>query len=290
MTTSGIGADEEMHHVTPSTRSASTAAGGNGAAGRRRSPLQGFHRPCGRGTGRPSGCGDGLQDGPPLGNNEKMKDDPLMAGRRLAVARLRVGSAGDLAAGCGPTGRVLVYLCQRRIHPRSSDPRRHRGTVQEYDTGHSGRDTWRRLPGEPRPARLWRARNCRYCDFQRICPTNKLALWARKGDSPEAAAYKMLSRRRPRRRCGRGRGMMQLEQPSDQPRRDRIQQGLDENLFVEAGAGTGKTTALVGRIVTLIASGAAEMAGLAAITFTRGRRRGTAGSGAPGPRECFRGR
>ena len=54
----------------------------------------------------------------------------------------------------------------------------------------------------------------------------------------------------------------------DQQHRDRIQQSLDENLFVEAGAGTGKTTALVGRIVTLIASGAAEMAGLAAITFT----------------------
>ena len=64
------------------------------------------------------------------------------------------------------------------------------------------------------------------------------------------------------------RGMMQHDQPADQQHRDRIQQNLDENLFVEAGAGTGKTTALVGRIVTLIASGAAEMAGLAAITFT----------------------
>ena len=62
--------------------------------------------------------------------------------------------------------------------------------------------------------------------------------------------------------------MIQHDQPADQQHRDRIQQSLDENLFVEAGAGTGKTTALVGRIVTLIASGAAEMAGLAAITFT----------------------
>ncbi len=62
--------------------------------------------------------------------------------------------------------------------------------------------------------------------------------------------------------------MTQQHQPADQQHRDRIQQSLEENLFVEAGAGTGKTTALVGRIVTLIASGAAEMAGLAAITFT----------------------
>ena len=62
--------------------------------------------------------------------------------------------------------------------------------------------------------------------------------------------------------------MTQQDLPADQQHRDRIQQSLDENLFVEAGAGTGKTTALVGRIVTLVASGAAEMAGLAAITFT----------------------
>ena len=54
----------------------------------------------------------------------------------------------------------------------------------------------------------------------------------------------------------------------DQKHRDRIQSSLDENLFVEAGAGTGKTTALVGRIVTLITSGRGKMAGLAAITFT----------------------
>ena len=62
--------------------------------------------------------------------------------------------------------------------------------------------------------------------------------------------------------------MMQHHQLADQQHRDQIQQSLEENLFVEAGAGTGKTTALVGRIVSLIASGAAEMAGLAAITFT----------------------
>ena len=62
--------------------------------------------------------------------------------------------------------------------------------------------------------------------------------------------------------------MTQQTPTADQQHRDRIKSGLDENLFVEAGAGTGKTTALVGRIVTLIASGKAEMHGLAAITFT----------------------
>lgn len=56
--------------------------------------------------------------------------------------------------------------------------------------------------------------------------------------------------------------------PSDQEQRERIASALDETLFVEAGAGTGKTTALVSRIVSLITSGKATVDGIAAITFT----------------------
>ena len=55
---------------------------------------------------------------------------------------------------------------------------------------------------------------------------------------------------------------------TDQQARDRIAQSLDETLFVEAGAGTGKTEALVGRIVNLIASGDVAASEIAAITFT----------------------
>lgn len=55
--------------------------------------------------------------------------------------------------------------------------------------------------------------------------------------------------------------------PSDQPERDRITTALDETLFVEAGAGTGKTTALVDRIVSLVRAGVG-IGALAAITFT----------------------
>jgi ATP-dependent helicase/nuclease subunit A len=43
---------------------------------------------------------------------------------------------------------------------------------------------------------------------------------------------------------------------------------LGVTLFVEAGAGSGKTTALVSRIVALIAGGRAQVTGIAAITFT----------------------
>ena len=54
---------------------------------------------------------------------------------------------------------------------------------------------------------------------------------------------------------------------ADQAARDRIATALDETLFVEAGAGSGKTKSLVDRIVALIDAGT-EMRHIAAITFT----------------------
>ena len=50
--------------------------------------------------------------------------------------------------------------------------------------------------------------------------------------------------------------------------RERLLTERDRTFFVEAGAGTGKTTVLVGRIVNLVAAGCVDMASLAAITFT----------------------
>lgn len=51
--------------------------------------------------------------------------------------------------------------------------------------------------------------------------------------------------------------------------RDRIASDLEANLLVEAGAGSGKTTALVGRMVRLVATGTARVDQIAAVTFTR---------------------
>jgi ATP-dependent helicase/nuclease subunit A len=51
------------------------------------------------------------------------------------------------------------------------------------------------------------------------------------------------------------------------PRRE-IEEALDTNLVVVAGAGTGKTTALVSRVVALVRSDKAQMGEIAAITFT----------------------
>ena len=47
-----------------------------------------------------------------------------------------------------------------------------------------------------------------------------------------------------------------------------IQEDLDSTLYVEAGAGTGKTTNLVTRIVSIILSGKGRLQDMAAITFT----------------------
>ena len=55
----------------------------------------------------------------------------------------------------------------------------------------------------------------------------------------------------------------------DASARRRIAADLDTTLVVEAAAGTGKTTALVSRVVELVRSGRANMAGIAAITFTQ---------------------
>lgn len=56
--------------------------------------------------------------------------------------------------------------------------------------------------------------------------------------------------------------------PPDQDQRDRIRRDLTTTLFVEAGAGSGKTSALVSRVLALVTSGAAELESIAAITFT----------------------
>ncbi|MDH3706303.1 MAG: UvrD-helicase domain-containing protein, partial [Acidimicrobiia bacterium] len=56
--------------------------------------------------------------------------------------------------------------------------------------------------------------------------------------------------------------------PADQAARTTIESELERTLFVEAGAGSGKTTALVQRIVALILEGDVRLSQIAAITFT----------------------
>src|SRR5436190_10739773 len=55
---------------------------------------------------------------------------------------------------------------------------------------------------------------------------------------------------------------------ADQAARDRIHDDLDTTLVVEAAAGTGKTSALIGRILSGIVSGRVSLARTVAVTFT----------------------
>ena len=59
-----------------------------------------------------------------------------------------------------------------------------------------------------------------------------------------------------------------MSEPVDQDARVTVRDRHDLSLFVEAGAGTGKTTALVNRVVALVATDAIQLRELAAITFT----------------------
>jgi ATP-dependent helicase/nuclease subunit A len=58
-----------------------------------------------------------------------------------------------------------------------------------------------------------------------------------------------------------------MRRPSDETNRKRVLTDLDSSLMVEAGAGTGKTALLAGRLVMLLASGI-DPKSIAAITFT----------------------
>src|SRR5581483_3276129 len=55
---------------------------------------------------------------------------------------------------------------------------------------------------------------------------------------------------------------------ADETERERIRTDLDTTLVVEAAAGTGKTSALIGRIVAVLMAGRARLDQIVAVTFT----------------------
>ncbi len=97
-----------------------------------------------------------------------------------------------------------------------------------------------------------------------------LAAGDRSFPKQECATLGRLPHRRAHRQIGSVIDPPVLELPlPDRRARERILTDLDTNLLVEAGAGSGKTTALVGRMVALLESGSAEISEIAAVTFTR---------------------
>lgn len=62
---------------------------------------------------------------------------------------------------------------------------------------------------------------------------------------------------------------IKMPSPPDRAERDAILNDLDRCLFVEAAAGTGKTTGMVGRMIELLRHGRCTAGSMAAVTFTR---------------------
>ena len=121
--------------------------------------------------------------------------------------------------------------------------------------------------------------NCRFCDFNSLCLARRLEIWERKKNDPFAdflpGVGRWTRRRRPTmessstaRQGTTGVAPEGRFVPSDQEARDIIENRLDETLFVEASAGTGKTYSLVARVVNLVAEGRTTLDRIAAITFT----------------------
>ncbi len=60
-----------------------------------------------------------------------------------------------------------------------------------------------------------------------------------------------------------------MRKPKDQKYRDMIVTELEASMLIEAGAGSGKTTSLVDRMLALLGEGASRVDRMAAVTFTR---------------------
>ena len=103
-------------------------------------------------------------------------------------------------------------------------------------------------------------RECDWCDYKRVCGPYEER---RSKIKPQRAAQSAEAR------CARCHDARESSQSfPTRTVRDRIRDDLDATLVIEAAAGTGKTTALVNRIVSVIGSGRGELARIVAVTFT----------------------
>src|SRR5262249_42113797 len=170
--------------------------------------------------------------------------------RDPAAGALRARSREGLPARAHRIRAPLLLHLERRIQARHHLAGRRgarRGRPRRQDRGRRPRE--RLLARGPRAARL---------RILRFSPGLRALRRAshHQDQTPEAA------RAAPRAPKAR------MKTLADERARQRILGDLDTTLVVEAAAGTGKTTELVGRILALLASGRASLSRLVAVTFT----------------------
>ena len=195
---------------------------------------------------------------------EGLAEDPVLAGRHVQLALYARALRGGLAGGPDAWMRSAPSTASCRARADSSDAR------SSWTT--EPMPAWSRWCSEP-PTAFAAASSC---------PGQASAAAARSRIA--ASARTTASARQPATRPGGGSGRtprscrwsVSSDSPSSAARR-RLRtktraRGCSTSrigtFFVEAGAGTGKTTIVVGRIVNLVAAGHVSMEYLAAITFT----------------------
>ena len=209
-------------------------------------------------TGKRDGY-TGINDERPMGGGDRCSS-PSTPRRHW-----RSPTATNQRPLCAPSTRSSSAA--RRSEPRSS---RRRGPTSACA---SGRSSTASPAGCSSPCHPGRSTTCRGWSASPAIPTT----WARPSGSRSSTASAAThgsprsSARRPTPVTGAAMSdatdLLGERHPPDQPARVLVAEALGTNLFVSAGAGSGKTTALIARVVNLVLDGV-PITEIAAVTFT----------------------
>jgi hypothetical protein len=127
---------------------------------------------------------------------QDMKDDSLAGGRHLQLPVYALAARSGVEGGSEADVEACYWFVtarggfERRTVPLAPVEDRFLEVVEGITSG-IGQGLFPANPGPPG----WegRPRNCQFCDFDRICPANREALWARKRGNPELVSYLSLA-------------------------------------------------------------------------------------------------
>jgi len=121
---------------------------------------------------------------------QDMKDDPLGAGRHLQLpvyamaVREFLGADRDIKSQYWFVSTSSRY--ERKEVPLVDVESRLADVTKQIVAGIKD-GVFPAVPGPP--GRFGEPRNCRYCDFDKICPSNREAMWERKQEDPLLDVY-----------------------------------------------------------------------------------------------------
>ena len=121
---------------------------------------------------------------------QDMKDDPLGAGRHLQLPVYAMAVRESLGADVGIKSQYWFVSASSRYErkevPLVDVESRLADVTKQIVSGIKG-GVFPAVPGPP--GRFGEPRNCRYCDFDKVCPSNREALWERKQEDPLVDLY-----------------------------------------------------------------------------------------------------